>query len=81
MRAILVTSGDDYAALHFENKFGGTPVKDIIENPDNYSCVAIDEDDLDDYESWELSIFDFGEVDPKFVDFIRDHVQDYDDDH
>ena len=64
---VLLVSGEDYSALSFEQANPGTLVSDIIDN-------------IQDYESdeWELSVHQFGEIDPKFVKFIKDNIQDYD---
>jgi len=63
----LYVSGGDFSALSFQEEYSGTKVSDIIEN-------------LSDYESeeWDLEVYEFGEVDPEFVEFVRDTVQDYD---
>lgn len=64
---VLLVSGEDYSALSFEKANSGTLVSDIIDN-------------IQDYESdeWELSVHEFGEIDPKFVKFIKNNIQDYD---
>lgn len=64
---VLLVSGEDYSALSFEKANDGALVSDIIDN-------------IQDYESdeWELSVHEFGEIDPKFVKFIKDNIQDYD---
>jgi hypothetical protein len=69
MRAILIHGDGDYSASEFENEHGGTPVIDIINNPDQYES----EDEL-----WEINVIEVGEVDQQFVDFIRNHIEDYD---
>ncbi len=68
-RVLLVTGGD-FSVINFESAHGGTPVKDIL-------------DDLEKYESedeeWDLKAFEFeGDIDPKFVKFIKSDIQDYD---
>ena len=76
MKILKIDGGDysaDYAALSFENKFGGTPVIDIINNLDKYKC----EEDSDD--SWGLEVVEVeGEVSQSFIDFVKDEM-DYDD--
>lgn len=69
-RVLLVSGDDDFAALKFENEHGGAKVKDIIDNLDKY--VSPDEE-------WKLEVFEFGDIDPKFAKFVREHIQDYDD--
>jgi len=65
---VLFITGDDYAAKDFEFRASGVSVKEIIEDPLSYDSDSI----------YDMDIIEFGEVDPKFVDFIRDRIQDYD---
>lgn len=74
MKVLKVTSGDDYAALQFENAHGGKKASEIINNLDQYQG---DPDDEDAY--WELYVYEVGEVSEDFVKFIRRHIQDHDD--
>jgi hypothetical protein len=69
MKAILIHGDGDYSAIEFENEHGGTPVIDVINNIDQYKS----EDEL-----WEIDVIEVGEVDQRFVDFIRNHIEDYD---
>lgn len=69
MRAIRIHGEGDYSAAEFENEHGGTPVIDIINNLDQY----ISEDEL-----WDIEVIEVGEVSPLFVEFIRQHIEDYD---
>ncbi len=66
-KVLLVTGGDDYHAQSFEDEYGGTSVSEIIENLSKYES-----------DEWDLEVFTFGQVDPKFVEFIKEHIQDYD---
>jgi hypothetical protein len=61
---VLFVSGEDYSALSFEQVNKGALVSDIIDN-------------IQDYESdeWELSVHEFGEIDPNFVKFIKNNIQ------
>lgn len=68
MRVLKVSSGDDYAAIEFENNHGGVSVLDIINNLSNYEAPD---------EEWELGVFEVGEVSNEFVQFIRTHIEDY----
>jgi len=67
-RVLLVSGGDDYHANTFENKHGGVLVKDILDNIQEYIS--------DDYDL-EVKTFE-GIIDPNFIKFIRQHIQDYD---
>lgn len=66
MRVLFVT-GEDFSAVEFENENKGKSVTEIIDN-------------ISDYESdmWELSVYEFDSIDPKFIEFVRDNIQDYD---
>lgn len=70
MRAILIGGDGDYAASEFENEHGGTPVIDVINNLENFQP---EEEDL-----WTIEVIEVGEVDPRFVEFIRNNIEDYD---
>ena len=76
MKAILVSSGDDYAALQFEDAHGGTKVQDIIDNPQNFADPEAEEDEEP---NWTIEVFEVGEVSKEFLEFVRFHIQDYDD--
>ncbi len=69
MKVLLVDSNDDFGATHFENEYGGVKVIDIINNIDEYR----DEDYYD------LTVYEFTDIDPTFVKFIKTYIQDYDD--
>lgn len=67
VRVLLVSGGDDFHAIQFENEYGGTLVKDIINNIYEYES-----------DEWELSVYTFECIDPKFVEFIKNIIMDYD---
>lgn len=72
---ILFVTGGDFSANSFEQKFGGTQVKTIIENIQNYQTDDSDEDEP----LWDLSVLEFdGPIDPAFIKFIKSDIQDYD---
>lgn len=69
-KILLVTGEDDYPVLSFENKFKGVFVRDIINNIKDYESEDGD---------WTLSVREFrGVIDPTFITFIRDKIQDHD---
>lgn len=70
-RVLLVENGDgDFGALMFQQEHGKTPIKDVLDNLDKYAS----ED-----EEWNLEALEFeGGIDPKFVEFIKRRIQDYD---
>jgi hypothetical protein len=57
----------DYAAVFFEDKYFGTPVDDIIANPDDY----MDYSGVDG--EWVLEVMEFEKIDPKFLEFLFRH--------
>jgi hypothetical protein len=64
---VLIIGDGDFCAIDFKKEYSGTKVSDIINNIEKYES-----------DDWELSVRTFGSVDPKFVNFIRDEIQDYD---
>lgn len=68
MKMIYVT-GDDYAAIEFEKKFKGRQVLDIIRE------FFIEDNEFEG--EFEMELYEFGEIDPKFIHFIND-LLDYD---
>jgi hypothetical protein len=73
MKLLYVTSGDDYAALRFQELYGGRTVADILENIDDITVT------MEEHEDIELEVIEVGDVDERFIKFIRDEIQDYDD--
>lgn len=73
-RVLFVESHNgDYGALSFKNVHSGTKVVDIMNNPDDYKPATDDEGD------WQLSVLEFdGDINDGFVEFVRDHILDYD---
>lgn len=63
---VLLVGGEDYSALSFEKANKGVLVSDIIDNIEEYES-----------DEWELSVHEFGDIDPKFVKFIKKNIQDY----
>lgn len=76
MKVLKVNSDGDYGAVHFENQHGGKSVDEIIANPDKF--LPTEEDD--EYEQWNLEVLEFeGNVDAKFLDFIKTDMRSWDD--
>lgn len=71
-KVLLVENGcGDFGAIEFQNNHGGTPVKDILADLDKYAS----EDEM-----YYLHAHEFeGDIDPKFIEFIKRNIQDYDD--
>jgi len=70
MKLLLVSGENDYAASSFEEMMTVPEAVKILEDGSEW---------IDEEEGITGKIFEFGEVDPKFIGFVRDRVQDYDD--
>lgn len=68
---MIYVSGDAYSALEFERYFSGQSVKSIIER----FLDGNEEHDGD----FEMEFYEFEYIDPEFIDFVRNQIQDYDD--
>ena len=72
MRVLYITGDGDFTAMIVEEEYGIDKAVELCES--NNGSYIIDTEDL----YAELKIIEFGEVDPKFVDFIQDKFIDYD---
>ena len=72
MKVILVESDGDYGAMTFEQEVDESEYR-------KYFDLAKDAGGKYEGDEWSVEAHEFGEVDPKFVDFITNHIQDYDD--
>jgi hypothetical protein len=69
---ILHVNGDaDYGALTFEQDYGLEKAREDVKNGN------VPKDESGD-EAWEAKVLEFGEVDSKFIDFIKGEIMDYD---
>jgi len=69
-RVLFIDGPGDFSAINFESAHGGTPVKDILDDIEKYES---------DDEEWYLKALEFeGDIDPKFIKFIKSDIQDYD---
>jgi hypothetical protein len=69
---ILFVTGDEYSAMQINDEIGIAKAYEMTK--ENGGKLTIDDDET----YAELSIIEFGEVDPKFVEFINDKMIDYD---
>lgn len=69
---ILYVTGDDYAAMYVEDDLGVDEAVKMVEENDGKITIANDEVYA------ELSIFEFKDVDPAFVDFVKHKIMNYD---
>jgi hypothetical protein len=70
---ILFVKGDDYSALNFEQNFKAQEVyEQMIKEGVSVKTYESDEYYIDVY------IKEFQDVDPKFIEFVRDELHDYD---
>lgn len=72
---VLFVKGDDYSALEFEeSNYTVEEIAQLIESKDEEKLENIREE----FGYIEFQLFEFGEVDSKFIDFVRNKIQDYD---
>lgn len=79
MKLIYVTGEYDYGALMFDQsidnkEFTLEEVASDMKAGDSKSVLVRNGEDCVD-----VKMYEFGDVDPKFIEFIRNTVQDYDD--
>lgn len=75
MRVLKVYSDGDYGAVEFENQYSGTLVKTIIDNINDYKQDVEEDWDAD----FLLHVYEFSDICPEFVKFIKEDIIDYDD--
>jgi hypothetical protein len=73
MKVLYVTSGDDFAALRFEEKYGTKEYQGLWDK-----CQSKDDDTIIVEEFIEITAMEFGEVDPEFLAFMWNNMIDYD---
>ena len=73
-KILSITGPDDYHALNFEQNF---KLQDVVEK--------IEKENIDDYlvfegdeYYFEATLLEFNNIDPLFIKFIKDMIQDYD---
>ena len=76
MKMIYVSGNDDFAALDFEKHFNGKTVKEIIDSEfsNHTSSIEFETDEG----NFEIELYNFGEVDPEFINFVNNQILDYD---
>ena len=72
---LLLVNGDDYSALQFESSI--YTVEEIIGLIEDKNEERLEEI-KNELGYTDFQLFEFGEVDPKFIRFVRDNIQDYD---
>lgn len=78
MKIIYVYGGDDYGAMFFEQQYGtdDESLNRAIKNIEaNNGKLTVYGEEI----NYVAEVLEFGEIDPKFVDFIKNNIQDYDD--
>jgi hypothetical protein len=69
----LFVKGDDYSALNFEQNFNAQQVyDDMVSKGEKRVSFESDEYYIDVY------IKEFDDIDPEFIDFVRNEIHDYD---
>ena len=76
MKFLIVKSDGDFGAVYFENKWGGTPIKDVIENQSKF--LPTDEE-IEEGEEWyfEIKEFKFVSLTHEFMEYLGGFI-DYD---
>ena len=78
-KVLLVSGMDDYGVLQFEdyNQELEYSLQDWVERLEKTEKKReyIEEEEW----SFSVELFEFGEIDPNFLVFIQDNIQDYDD--
>ena len=79
MKILKIIADGDYDALTFEEKFSGQRISDLILQVEAGKKLAYKDDESEE-EATELSarVYEVGEIDERFLKFVRDEVQDYD---
>ena len=72
MKILYITGDGDFTAMIVEQEYGIDKAVELCES--NNGSYILETDDL----YAELKIYEFGEVDTKFIDFIVDNFIDYD---
>ena len=62
--------GEDFASNEFESIYEETPINSIIQKVEAGKISN---------EYFKIKVFEFDKVDPKFIEFIRRNIQDYED--
>lgn len=73
MKMIYVFGDEEYAALEFERAFDGRLVSDIINELIPEPFVGSYE-----FDEFNIELYEFGDVDTNFIQFIRNTILDYD---
>lgn len=76
MRMIYVSGDGDFSAIHFEQKFSGQLVSNIIKEIFNNSSIFTFENEEGDKITCKL--FNYTDIDSRFIEFIRNSMLDYD---
>ena len=69
--------GDDFSALLFEKQFINCSVKEMIVRIESGENLQFIDDNGDEY-TCEIEVFNFKGIDPNFINFVRNAIQDYD---
>lgn len=78
MKILKIIADGDYDACIFEEKFAGQKIADLIEKVEAKEKLTYKDDEGEEQELF-ARIYEVGEIDERFLAFVRDEVQDYDD--
>ena len=71
MKILLIEGDSDYAACTFEEEMGIEKAKELIKEGKEINIETEES-------HFTGTVYEFGEVDEKFVNFVTSHIQDYD---
>ena len=83
MKMLLVSSYHDYGASNFEEVFDEKDYLELWQDIEGEGRVVFEEKIgkkglTERTVKFHVRAYEFGEVDPEFVDFVRQEIQDYD---
>mgnify|MGYP001578046829 CR=1 FL=1 len=73
MKILKIIADGDYDALTFEEKFNGQKIADLILQVESGKILTYDDVELN------AQVYEVGDIDDRFLKFVREEVQDYDD--
>lgn len=81
MKILYVWGDDDYGALTFEqSKYTVEQVAEMCQEADSIEIEWTEGvGEFEEYNQFNAKVYEFGEIDLKFIEFVMDKLQDYDD--
>lgn len=80
MKILFVSGEGDYDTMDFADSRSGKKASELIEYVEGGGMIYVEQEDEDEDDVvLEAKVIEVGAVDKRFIDFIRDSIQDYDD--